>query len=83
MSLDDINFFKISFGFFLIIFADSCDTTFMDRCDNTVKGRGRNSRVIAVKTKREKRAKANRDAERAPVKIAERMEDVTNCKKKG
>jgi hypothetical protein len=42
----------------------------------------RNSRVIAVKTERGERAKANRDAERELVKIAERMEDVTNCKKK-
>jgi hypothetical protein len=44
-------------------------------------GRGRNTRVIVVKTEREKRAKAKRDAEREPVKIAPRQ-DATNCKKK-
>jgi hypothetical protein len=33
-----------------------------------------------VKTEREKRAEPKRDAEREPVKIAQRL-DVTNCKK--
>ena len=35
-----------------------------------------------MKTEREKRAKAKRDAEREPVKIAEKMVNVINCEKR-